>query len=257
MILTVPSLFENKKISVEEFTLEDFRNISFLVEENMDNMLYEFLISKIKTPCNSVDKFNVLLEARKKFVSDTLNLYSEEGNISVNMNVFIESLKNQILEKQISKNNNIEDFQITVDYPDNFIHENVDELIIDHIKKISYKGNNIELYGESKSNKLKILEKLPSKLITYVSSYISENLENDIILMNATKRLDKISINFINGSAFDFIKSIFYYYKYEEILELIFSISRRIPDIGYINSRNPRDLNTLIRLYSDEVEKSS
>jgi hypothetical protein len=41
------------------------------------------------------------------------------------------------------------------------------------------------------------------------------------------------------------------------ILELIFILSNRINDLGYITSRNPRDLDLLSKLYSEEVAKTN
>jgi hypothetical protein len=38
-------------------------------------------------------------------------------------------------------------------------------------------------------------------------------------------------------------------------METIFTISSRISDIGFLMSRNPKDIAFLIKLYSEEVEK--
>ena len=38
-------------------------------------------------------------------------------------------------------------------------------------------------------------------------------------------------------------------------METIFTISSRISDIGFLMSRNPKDITLLIKLYSEEVEK--
>jgi len=34
-------------------------------------------------------------------------------------------------------------------------------------------------------------------------------------------------------------------------------LSKKINDAGYLNSRNPRDLDLLIKIYSEDVEKTS
>lgn len=64
-----------------------------------------------------------------------------------------------------------------------------------------------------------------------------------------------MSISFFDNSAFNFIKLLFNYYRYDEIMETVFAISTRISDIGFLMSRNPKDIELLIKLYSEEVEK--
>ena len=58
MNLSIPLLFSNNFLSVSEFTLNDLRTISFNVENDSDNELYNFLISKIRLLLPKIHKIN-------------------------------------------------------------------------------------------------------------------------------------------------------------------------------------------------------
>jgi len=89
-----------------------------------------------------------------------------------------------------------------------------------------------------------------------ISEFIEDNSQ-PFVLMQPRVGLSEISLNFFDNSGFEFLKILFNYYTYEDILETIFMLSRRITDIGYLNSRTPRDIDVLTKLYSDEVAKAA
>lgn len=258
MILEIPSIFSDKLIKVTEFTLDDFRTISFMLENESNSSLYNFLISKIHTPCNSLDKFNVLFQARVKFVNENIVLNNGTSNITINLNVLNESfIKNT---KDIKNTITSNGFEIGVNYPKHFFYNEYDEfdrLLIDCIEYISYKERTVSFEEISYNDAYKIINKLPTNILVEIKNYIYENINNKILLFSSKLNLPDIVINMFDHTAYDFIKLLYNYYSYEEITELLFMISRRISDIQFLKSRNPRELDLLVKLYSEDIEKTN
>lgn len=253
MTLSESSIFDSHFVSISEFTLEDLRTISFQIENNSDVELNKFLSSKIMCDCNALDKFNLLLTARYKFINENITLNNGESNINLNLNLF----KNNLLKNIINIESvvNIDNFYLTLNYPDNIFHENREMLEIDCIKHITYKGKEVNFKKLKIVEKLELYEKLPINIIREVKKFIDNNYCH-VILMESKFNLPEISINLFDNSAFYFLKTLYNYYNYEDIVETLFMLSKRIPDIQYLNSRNPRDLDILIRLYNDDVDNS-
>ena len=253
MLLGLQSLFSEKGLSISEFTLDDLRTISFLIENDSDKELYNFLISKINNNCNSIDKFNLLLQSRCKFINEKITLNNGESNISINLKLLIDNyIKNITNIRNIV---NIEDFYITLDYPEELIHNDKQSLEIDCIKHIIYKGKEVNIQNLKNSEKIELYEKLPIAVIREVKNFIDKS-NQQVILMEPKFGLPEISVNFFNES-FSILKTLYNYYNYEDIIDMVFILSKRIPDIQYLNTRNPRDLENIIRLYEDELANSS
>lgn len=257
MIISIDSLVEEgKRIKIEEFTLKDMREIAFMIETDSDDELYDFLLSKIKTPCHSIDKFNALLYARIHFLDDMVSMQGEDKSVSVAINAWYKSLKNNF--KNIRERIEYDKFSAIINYPDNFVFTCEEDVIIDCVESITYQGKEINLLGESLENKMKILDRLPTGLIEKIVSFINNELQgNNIILMRKTNFLEEVNINLINGSAFTLMKSLFNYCSSDDLIELAFSLSRRIPDMEYLNNLSFREINLIIKLYSDETQKMS
>lgn len=255
MKLGVPSVCSMGVINVSEFILEDFRTISFLIETDNDQQLYDFLVSKIDTPCNAFDKFFVLLEARKKFVNEIIVLNNGKSDIKLNLNIWSDLLKGSV--EPVKTELMCGDFTVIIDYPVNFSYNSFEDFLLDCIYNISFKNTSINFSELNKEDKYKVLEKIPLELIDDVKTYIEKNMNYSITLMKSTLGLPEILINLFDGSMFVLLKTLYNYYNYDDILETIYFLSKRISDVSYINTRTPRDLEFLIDLYSEEVEKTN
>ena len=254
MILSENSIFDDHIVSVSEFTLEDLRTVSFQIENDSDMELSKFFNSKIITDCNSIDRFNLLFTARYRFINETITLNNGESNITLNLNL----LKNNLLKniKNIRNTICIDNFYMTLDYPNNLFYDIGELLEIDCIDNIIYKGKEVNFKNLKISEKVDLYEKLPIDVIREVKKFIDNN-DTDVILMESKFNLPEIKINLFDNSAFYLLKTLYNYYNYEDIIETLFMLSKRIPDIQYLNSRNPRDLDILIRLYKDDFDNSS
>lgn len=254
MILSKSSIFDDYILSISEFTLEDLRTISFQIENDSDIELNKFLTSKVIIDCNAIDKFNLLFTARHKFINETITLNNGESNITLNLNLLNNNLLKNI--KNIKNTINIDNFYITLDYPNDLFYTNKELLEIDCIHTIILRGKEVNFKNLQKSEKLDLYEKLPINIIREVKKFIDNN-KDDVILMESKFNLPEIKINFFDNTAFYLLKTLYNYYNYEDIIETLFMLSKRIPDIQYLNSRNPRDLDILIRLYKDDFDNSS
>lgn len=252
MTIELPNIFGNHINKISEFTIEDFRSIAFMIENDSDNGLYGKLISKIIGSCSSIDKFNLLFEARIKYVSENIVFNIGESNLTVNLEVWRQQLLKHLTN--IQRTYNIDNITITLDYPYNFYYNKYEDILVNCIKMLKIKDKILDFETLDKMEKEVILDRLPSDVIDVIKEFINNNDKN-IILMESKLGLPEISINFFNNSAFSLLKTIYSYYTYEDILELIFILSKRIGDISYINSRTPRDLFTISKLYEEELEK--
>ena len=255
MNLSIPSLFEDKLIIISEITLDDFRTISFLIENNNDLNLQKFLFSKIDTPCNCFDKFYALLQARTKFVNENIILNNGTANITINLDLWKTEFEKNI--KKIGTTIYHDEFAVTIDYPSEFLYETLEDFIIESIYMVSYKYKDLNFLYLSKNDKYTILDKMPPAIFSKVKDYIVENSSKPICLMSSRLGLDDINVGLFDNSAFSLIKNIYNYYNYDDILETIYFLSKRITDISYLNSRTPRDIEVLVDLYSDEVDKTT
>lgn len=254
MLLEHKSLFSDNNINISEFTLDDMRTISFHIENDSDIGLYNFLISKIDNSCNCIDKFAILLQARSKFINDIITFNNGESNISINIKLLYNNLIKNIVN--IRNTINIDEFYITLDYPDELFYKNEEFLEADCIKSIIYKGREVNTQNLKIEEKFELYERLPIKIIQDVKKFVDNN-KTEVILMEAKLGLPQISINPFNNDAFSITKTLYNYYEYENIIDILFTLSKRIPDVQYLNTRNPRDLENIIRLYQDEVANSS
>lgn len=210
------------------------------------------MTSKVSGGGNSVDKFYALLQARIKFINEVIT-FTGQSNITINLNVWGDIFKTNCVD--ILTHNIIGDIEVGLNYPEHFYHVNYEDVVIDSITNIQYRGKKLELAGLSLEDKYKILHKLPPNLIEHVKQYVLSNIDNKLILMTSKLGIPELSVNFFDNSAYTIVKILYQYYSCDEILDLVFMLSRGVPDVGYINTRTPRELDYLIKLYSQDVDK--
>jgi hypothetical protein len=249
MFVDSKNLISDNYSNVDKFTLEDCRNISFMVENKSDNLLHNLLLTKTSGSDIGIDKFNSLLTARCKFINESFIVNNGETNITLNINIFQKSLADKIIP--IKERLSIDGLDILMDYPVNLYFENHEELIIDCIKQIYIKDKYINFLALDKFEKYDILNRLRGSTMEVINEFINKN-NKDIILLESKFKLEPISINFFDNSAFFMLKTLFHYYEYDSIIEMLFILSKRFNDISFLNSRTPLELDTLIRLYEDE-----
>jgi hypothetical protein len=252
MIVELPCIFSEETIDISEFTIEDFRSIAFMIQNDSDQSLYNKFVKSLNKDLSSIDKFNILLESRILHIDDNIIFNNGTSNITVNINIWKEKFRTNI--KDIRKTLKIDNIELTLDYPSEFFFKNLDDILMSCVKHLRIKDKFLNFYSLDKSEQLAILEKLPSNVTLQIKEFIEDN-NKPIILMDSVLNLPEISINFFDNSAFSLIKTIYSYYQYDDICEILFVLSKRITDISYLNSRTPRDLNSLIRLYEEELEK--
>lgn len=243
---------ESEDLNIKPFTIEDFRTITLLYEDSSDTKIYEYLTKDIKD-YNCFDKLLSLLYIRKETINKTVTLNIDNNNITIYMNMWLDNLKKSY--KPIKKVLEIDNIYITVDYPKNLYHEKIEDLILDSVYNIVYKGKELNLQELTSSEKSELFDKLSPKIIMKVYDYIKENLDYEIILMEKLRLTPEISINFTNNSAYELIKNLYNYYTYDDILEMLFLLSKKIPDLTYLSSRTPRDIEFFIKMYSEEIDK--
>jgi hypothetical protein len=252
MKFTVHNPLNSEVVSVSEFTMEDMRSISFMVENNSDDLLFQFLESKLSGTANCVTKFIALFKAREQFIADTISLNNGNSNVDIQLSYWFDEFVKGL--KDISGVVKIDDFEIKIDYPESLMYNTYDDLLAGMIQNISIKSHYVDFKDITHSEKLELIQNLPYNVIKEVHNYIDQ-INYNILIFKERLGIPNISVSFFDNSAFNFIKMFFNYYRYDEIMETVFGISSRISDIGFLMSRTPKDINLLIKLYSEEVEK--
>lgn len=255
MMLKVKNPMNSDVLEVSEFNMNDMRSIAFMIENDEANdALYDFLISKLSGEGNCVTKFIALFKAREKFIGDAISLNNGSSNVNIQLSYwYSEFIKNLI---DIKGTVSVDKFTIVVDYPSSLNHKTFDDLLVDMIQSIEIENKRINFKNLNDLEKIEIIQNIPYNVIRELYDYINKK-DFDILLFKKRLGLPDIKISLLNNSAFEFIKMMFNYYRYDEIMETVFMISSRISDINFLMSRTPKDMSFLIKLYSEEVEKSN
>lgn len=252
MKFTVSNPLNEDRLTISEFTMNDMRDISFMVENYEDTGLCEFLCSKLHGSGDCVSKFITLFKAREQYIGDVITLNNGSSNINIQLSFWFSEILKQLVD--IKKVLYIDSFKVIIDYPSKLLHEKYDDIIVDMIQDIEVSGINANFKELSDIDKVNIIQKMPYNVIKEINSYI-ESIKFDVLIFKEKLGLPDIKISFFDNSAFNFIKFLFNYYRYDEIMETVFAISSRISDVSFLMSRTPKDISLLIKLYSEEVEK--
>jgi hypothetical protein len=254
MILSVKNPINGEIGKIKDLTIEDFRSLSFILENGDDGDLENFLNDRLIGDINSLTKLLTLINARMQFVSEQITFNNGSTNVNIDIKFLLREILNNI--KDIRTVIDMDDYQVHIDYPTKLVHKNKEDLLMDCIYCMVHKHKTLyfrELNDESKND---IISMFNAKAILKIQEVISD-INSPITIFKARANLPDIKISLFDNSSFVFIRTLFSYYTYDEITELIFMISKRIPDLQYLNSRTPRDLELIIRLYSEEIEKSN
>lgn len=227
---------------------EDFRIIRDHIDYDEDLELYKFLTKNIEG--NYFNKIINLLKMRARYVDDSIKLSNPQSTIiDINLDIFINNFNNQFSD--MSQTITDGKFKIHLDYPEEFYYIDHDSMLIDTVKIITYNEVELSFKNLELDDKKKVFDKLPIRIIQKIQEYCNK----PILLMDSKFGMDKIEINVFNNSGFEFIKLIYDYYTSFDILETVFLLSKRFTDITYINTRTPKEITQMIKLYSEEVAK--
>ena len=254
MILSVTNPIDNEIGKIKEFTIEDFRAISFVVENSTDVELNELLEDKLIGDMNALTKLLTLIQARMQFVSEQITFNNGTSNVSIDIKFLLKELLENITSADTLLN--FDHFKIRLNYPTKLLHDSYDNLMLDCIKYINHPFKDVNFKELDHESKLKIINNLDAGVVKRIKEAIRE-MDKPITIFKARANLSDITLSLFDNSTFVFIRALFSYYTYDEITELLFILSKRIPDIQYLNSRTPRDLELMIRLYSEEIEKAN
>lgn len=254
MKFSISNKLNSEALKVSEITMNDMRDISFMIESESDDALNDFLMSKLEGDGNCVTKFIALFKAREHYIGETISLNNGSNNIVVQLYYWFDEIINHTFN--IKNDIVIDKFKISIDYPSNLLHSDYTDLLIDMIKCIQVDDNKLQFNTLIKSEKELIIQNLPYNVIKKIHEHI-DNTQYEISLFQERLGIPDIDMSFFNNSAFNIIKLLFNYYKYDDIIETVFMMSNRISDVGFLMSRTPKDVSLLIKLYREEVEKSN
>lgn len=254
MILSVKNPVSDEIGRIKELTIDDFRSISFIVENSTDIELEEFLSERIIGNTNALTKLLTLMQARMQFVSEQITFNNGTSNVNIDLKFLWKELVSNL--KSAHRVIDMDGYEIHIDYPSRLIHTDKDDLLLDCITNINYGHKNLNFRELDHQSKLDLISKFNAKAILKLQEIISE-VDVPITIFKARAKLSNITLSLFDNSSFVFIRALFSYYTYDEITELIFMLSKRLPDLQYLNSRTPRDLELFIRLFSEEIEKAN
>lgn len=254
MILEVVNPISKEVGRIKELTIEDFRSIAFMIENESDSGLESFLSEKILGDVNIQTKLLTLMQARMKFVSEQITFNNGTANVTIDLKFLWKELITNLTSgyRIIS----FDTFDIELDYPSRLIHSSTEDLMYDCIKDMKVHHKHFNFKELTEFEKIEVISKMNAKVVNILKDTIEE-LDVPIVIFKAKANIPDIVLSLFDNSTFVFIRALFGYYNYDEITELLYSLSKRIPDMQYLISRNPRDLELLVRLYTEEIEKST
>jgi len=141
MILSVKNPVSNETGKIKELTIDDFRSISFIVENSTDIELEEFLNERIIGNTNALTKLLTLMQARMQFVSEQITFNNGTSNVNIDLKFLWKELVSNL--KSAHRVIDMDGYEIHIDYPSRLIHTDKDDLLLDCITNINYGHKNL------------------------------------------------------------------------------------------------------------------
>jgi hypothetical protein len=208
-------------------TFQNLKDISDTLSKDDEQFLVDYL-NRFDGK-NIHEKFLNILKTWEEDVSHTISFSNDEKNMKVNISYVIESFKDVEREDIVLE----KDFQITLGIPDKFTNKGVFDLS-KTIKNIKYGSSQIKLNDMNDEDRDHFVENLPANVFNTIAKEVLSNQKYTAGFDN--DNLKHLKINFLNNSAYMFLKGLFNPYKKDYFLDIIYYLSRKIDGNILLNS---------------------
>lgn len=207
---------------------KDLREISNTLSKGDEDFLIDYL-NQFKGE-NIYEKLHTILKAWEEDVNHSMSFSVDDKNIKVTLSYAIEcfsGLDASDIEVETDQ------FTFMVGIPDKFINGDVFDFVYS-IKKVKYLEHEIDMLQKSNEERTHLINSMPAELFNKVTKEI---LSND----NYTKGFDNpslkhLKINFLNNSAYMFLRGLFEPYSKDYFRDIIYHLSKKIDGDILMNS---------------------
>lgn len=232
----------------------------------IDNMISTLMHTgpDVKT-LNVIDKLIIMLTVRAYNVSPTIqftvkNKDDKKINVNVDVNSILAVLQSYKLQSsfQITNTGSI---NIECTLPKWFYFENYSGLVASCVSTISINNKIVDLCDMSMSERIHVVDQLPSPVFTEISSFLSA--QNDHICDRPIFKFDDpdneievgdISISLFNTSCYEFLKMVFNT-SLREFYETEYHLCKLKMPWELVTQSTPAELSMIFNIISEDMKK--
>tara|TARA_R100000664_G_C2759424_1_gene149205 strand:+ start:2959 stop:3753 length:795 start_codon:yes stop_codon:yes gene_type:complete len=250
------TLLNKKEVTVKEILYRDLRKLALYSDSSISNIikfLESFIITKGLTVVEKLLAFFIL---REKCIGEQVAVGSTKGNVNIDLQLF----KNNIGSfDDIQEEVVVDNIVCTLNYPTKFYTGDTD-FIFSLIEKLKIEDEEIVVSLLSEKEYKDVFSRLPDSIFGHLEAFVDKNRSHfDILVFEGKEnmKIDPIRINMFDISLTTFIVRLFDCVQDTDYREMIFTLSKRIPDVSYLTSCTFLELNDYYKLYLDEIEKQN
>ena len=250
------TLPNKKEVVVNEILYKDLRKMALYNDSSTSNtidFLESFIITKGLTV---VEKLFAFLILREKCIGDQVAVGSKKGNVNIDLHLFT---KNIGTFDDISEEVDVEGIKCVLNYPSRFNVGDTD-FIFSLIESLEIDGEKIKVSSLSKQEYNKIFSRLPDSIFSHLEAFVQKNKPHfNMVVFEGKESMDieKIKLSMLDGSLSAFIVKLFDCIQDTDYREMLFVLSKRIPDVSFLINSTYLELDDYYKLYADEIEKQN
>jgi len=250
------TLPNKKEVVVKEILYKDLRKMALYNDSSRSNII-KFLESFIVTKgLNVVEKLFTLFILREKCIGEQVAVGSKKGNVNIDLQLF---RKNIGSFDDIRQEIDVEGIKCVLNYPSRFYVGDTD-FIFSLIESLEIDNEKIILSSLSEEDYTNVVGRLPDTIFNYIEKFVKSNAPHfSMIVYNGKEsmEIDEIKLNMLDGSLVAFIVKLFDCIGDTDYREMLFVLSKRIPDVLFLTNCTYLELFDYYKLYQDEVEKQN
>ena len=229
------TLPNKKEVTVNEILYKDLRKMSLYNDSSYSNII-KFLESFIVTKgLNIVEKLFTFFILREKCIGEQVAVGSKKGNVNIDLQLF---RKNIGSFDDIRQEVDVEGIKCTLNYPSKFFVCDTD-FIFSLIESVEVDNEKIILSSLSEDDYKNIIGKLPDTIFKYLEEFTRSHLSHFSMIVfegQESMEIDEIKLNMLDGSLPAFIVKLFDCIGDTDYREMLFVLSKRIPDVLFLTN---------------------
>ena len=250
------TLPNKKEVVVSEILYKDLRKMALYNDSSLSNTI-DFLESFILTKgLTVVEKLFAFFILREKCIGDQVAIGSKKGKVNIDLHVF---KKNIGTFDDIREEIDVDGIKCVLNYPSRFYVGDTD-FIFSLIESLEIDNEKVTISSLSKQEYNKIISRLPDTIFGHLEAFVQKNSSHFNVLVYEGKEsmeIDTITLNMLDGSFSAFIVKLFDCIQDTDYREMLFVLSKRIPDVSFLINSTYLELNDYYKLYADEIEKQN
>lgn len=236
--------FNKKVVKLKPFTMQNALEFYYLGNDfkTIIKKLESFILTK---DLNIVEKLYSLFYLRDSCVGSMINTPSAVIDADVFLREFDEIL-------DINKKVKVDNIEVEFDYPYNFSSTILDETEI--IKSVKVGLEKVYLNKLNNKDREVLINSLPSDIDKQLGLFVKEHANS--LCIDVAIKSERLRLNYSSNTFVLFLKSIFSVVTPHSYREYIFSLSRRMHDITFLNNSTFVDIEDYLDLYITENKES-